>query len=91
MSKLATFFVTKYALTKGILQIRGRVCEPSYGRMLQQDGKSNAYFHGQDWHTTLEEARMRASEMRVARIKALKRELAKLEALDCATMEPLDR
>lgn len=71
-------YVTKYALSKGILAINGEVFA---------DGKAikwGRYFnsaHGNDWHRALVDAQQRANEMRLAKIEALKKQIVKLEKM----------
>jgi len=58
-------YITKYALTKGILEMEGEICE----------GLCN------DWHRTIEAARSRAGAMRSKKIQSLKKQIAKLEGM----------
>lgn len=72
-------YITKYALTQGILEKEGEVSE----NMLQVPPSSakhfSQYFHGKDWHKTIEEAKARAEEMRLKKIESLKKKLQALE------------
>jgi hypothetical protein len=76
-----TYYISKYALTQGILtrigskEVRlsddGRVLMCPYCEM----------FHWGEWHRTRKEAVKVAEKMQLRKIAALKRQLAKLEAM----------
>lgn len=79
-------WITKYALTQGILKVRAelivgesmikvKATDPSY---------FDAYYHGKDWHRSWEEAVSRAEQMRIDKITSLKKQLAKLEKMAIA-------
>lgn len=76
-------YVTKYALTKGIQM--HEVGEPSGSTELVTDVRGWQYgeFHGQgrEWHKTLESARIRAEELREAKIVSLQKQIKKLKNL----------
>lgn len=75
-------FITKYALTKGILE---EVLD------LKEDGKScwgkpkgwafNDVFYGDDFHLTIEEAKKDSETRRLKKIESLKKQMKKLEKL----------
>ena len=78
-------WITKYALTKGILVIEG---EPSNGATDMFVGSKDnehgfifPYFHGEgkEWHRTPEAAVQRAIKMKADRLHSLHRSIAKLE------------
>lgn len=70
---------TKRALTQGIrIEYTAKEC---YGFSTMVQIGPYEYLHGQDWHRTEESALKRAEAMRVARIKSLKKELARLKEL----------
>jgi hypothetical protein len=81
-------FVTKYALTQGILEVEVEG-EPTHGDMVATVPPPDAawgtkdYFHGEgkDWHRTLGAAQQRAEKMRVAKIASLKKSISKFEKL----------
>jgi hypothetical protein len=78
-------FVTKYALTQGILEVEVEG-EPTVGDMVVSIPKPGNYrdcFHGEgkDWHRTLDAARERAEKMRLAKVASLKKSIAKFERL----------
>ena len=81
---IETFYITKHALTQGIEKEQGRVCEAGGGSMIECHPVGySAYYHGEgrEWHRTREAAIKKAEEMRLAKIKSIKKSLAKMEAL----------
>lgn len=75
-----TAYITKYAITKGILKVRGSIS--NYSNMFV--GSTGGYYHGEgrDWHRTIEGAMERAEEMRGTTIRSLKKKLTKLEKME---------
>lgn len=75
-------FITKYALTEGILEKEGEI-NPQARSMFCAENETFGYFHGEgkDWHRTREGALKRAESMRLAKIASLKKQISKLEAL----------
>lgn len=80
-------WVTKYALTQGIFQIEGGI-HFERTSMFCQDGSGHpeaidSAYHseGREWHRTEESAKLKAEAMRRAKIKALKKQIAKLGTL----------
>ena len=69
-------FCTKYALTKGVEEEDAKDCGND---MVQVGGPYPIYLHGEgkEWHHTLEGAKLRAEEMRLNKIKSLKKSLDK--------------
>lgn len=80
-----TAWVTKYALTNGILLEKGEVCNYTSGTMFSYGTFGHA--HGNDWHRTPEAAIARAEEMRKKKIESLKKQIAKLEKMTFAIPE----
>lgn len=79
---MSTVFITKYALTGGILELP--LVKRGNGMVtVKRPGISNGDwdFFGNDWHPTREEAVKRAEDMRQAKIKSLQKQIAKLEKL----------
>ena len=77
-------YITKYALTKGILEVEAHNYEgEDYIYWYSNVGGFPIFCHGKgkDWHRTLDAAKDRADKMRQARIASLKRSIKKLEAL----------
>lgn len=73
-----TVYITKYALTLGILMKDAKPCGTA--DMIQV---GTTYFHreGRDWHLTLEGAQRRAEAMRVKKILSLEKSITKLRAM----------
>lgn len=76
-------WITKYALTKGILEVDDAelystcddaICVPSISPL--------AGFHGDDWHYTLGSAEAKALKMIAAKRKSIAKTLAKLDKLE---------
>ena len=79
--QVARIYITKYALTQGIL-IADAEIKPEYKGMAttrKTPGSIQQHFHGKDWHYTIEEAEKRVEEMVRKRVDRLKKELKKLE------------
>ena len=77
-------YVTRYALTRGILEYEGKVSEayPNMAICESADGLNREEaFHGNDWHRTLDEARKRARTMRQNKINSLRVSIQKLSSL----------
>ena len=75
-------WITKYALTDGIIEIDAEVCisTGATGNMINCD---RGYFHGEgkEWHKTKESAIEKAEEMRQKKIESLKKQIKKLEEM----------
>ena len=77
------FWVSKYALSSGIREIDVEP-DPAFPTMLiERSGSLAQSYHGdgRDWHRSLEGAMAKAEEMRLAKIKSLQKQIAKLEKL----------
>ena len=78
-----TVYITKYALSQGILKVEAEVVSDD-GDMIswRPEGKYTLrqYFHGRgrDWHTTLESAMKRAEDMRLRKVASLNKQLHKI-------------
>ena len=78
-------WITKYALTTGIIQHEGEI-SPRFPNMFVVKGKDpltmTQHFHGEgkEWHRTKQMAVLQAEEMRLNKIRSLSRAIAKLEA-----------
>ena len=74
-------WITKYALFSGIREIEAE----DRGRGLISDAPMNprfiSHYSGREWHCTEAAAKVRAEEMRVAKIASLRKQIAKLEKL----------
>lgn len=76
--KLNTYFVTKWALTQGILKLHLRDSHTPSMKCSDFCG----FFHGEgkEWHRDAASAVAHANKMRLAKIASLKKSIAKLEA-----------
>ena len=76
-------YITKYALSDGILE-RTLVKADARMAVVERPESINDrdYFHGKDWHYSLEDAQARAREMRDKRLKNLRKQIKKLEAME---------
>jgi len=86
---LPSVYITKYALTTGVTVVNGAEhCKSINERMIEYrpQGSMPIYVHKPDWHETLAEAKARCEVMRKAKIASLKKQIAKLEALDFDAM-----
>lgn len=74
------FYVTNYALTKGIQEV---YAEEIGNNMIRTPGPYCQYFHteGKDWHRTIKSAKSRAEEMRTKKLLSLSRSVQKLSKL----------
>lgn len=74
-------WITKYALTKGILEMK---CVQSGDTSVREAGDPfPTYYHGEgnEWHRTKESAIKKAEEMRQKKIDSLKKQIKKLEEM----------
>ena len=77
-------FVTKYALTSGILEVEAAVCDKVDSDTIKARAYPYVlptYFHKGDWFITREDAVAKAKKMRLNKIKSLKKQIEKLEKL----------
>lgn len=78
-------YITKYSLTQGIIEADVE----DVGDGIVADNNSNyvAYYHGEgkEWHRTKVSAIKKAEEMRNKKIKALKKQITKLENIKWET------
>lgn len=72
-------WITKYALTRGILCKDARECTDA--DMVETIEEWPGYFHGEgrDWHRTIESAVAKAEEMRNKKIHSLRKQIKRLE------------
>ena len=75
-------WVTKFALTKGILELEVDQSE-SYPNIVttREVWKRNFHGKGVDWHLSEEEAKIKAEDMRLSKVKSLQKSLAKFEKM----------
>jgi len=78
-------FVTKYALTSGIIEVDGEVSENHPTMLTVREASGMPYMnhhHGKDWHSTREDALARAEEMRKAKLISLAKQVKKISNLE---------
>jgi len=72
-------YITKYALTQGILEKEVRAVESCPTMVVVENSRFQEAFHKPFWHTTREEAVAQAEKMRIAKIKSVEKQLKKLQ------------
>jgi hypothetical protein len=75
-------WITKYALTRGIIEREGRLCERTDGQPSTMVKTDMGYYHAPDWHESKAVAVERARVMRDEKVGSVGRTLKKLAALD---------
>lgn len=73
-------WVTKYALTNGIIEGEGRTISEN-SIEFNNEKHNDAWFYGNDWHTDRNNAVKKAEEMRLKKIISLQKQIKKLEGL----------
>lgn len=74
-------WITKYALTTGIIESEGEIHGQNSNMVrIQRGGRYPELFHteGKEWHRTEEAAKIRARIMRDAKIESLHKQVNKL-------------
>ncbi len=74
-------WITKYALTKGILEEEGEVSKNNADYLMVKDYCQDFYEEGNEWHKTRESAIKKSEEMRLKKIESLKKQIEKLEKM----------
>lgn len=74
-------YVTKYALSVGIVEVEGEICAAFPTRFIGKDESYGKYFHNGDWFATRAEAEARVVELAERKRIAVKKQLLKLDAL----------
>lgn len=72
-------YITKHVLTQGILERKVRI--DRFGAAIVPDGWLSDYYRKGEWWRTFAWAHAAAEQMRLAKIKSLKKQLAKLEVM----------
>ena len=77
------FYVTKYALTEGVLKVHGVVASTCKTMILYRttDSTFEQYAHDLDWYRTQQGAENRFADMRAAKLKSLQRQIKKISGL----------
>lgn len=77
-------YITKYALTQGIIKTKLEICEGTSTNMVEAPLLgSGAYFHGEgrEWHRTRESAVKQVNEMKTKKLRSLRKAILALEAM----------
>lgn len=75
-------WVTKYALTEGILKMQVEDCFNTSPEMVKKaNGQHSQHFFGKDWHRSHEAAIERAKAMQAAKLKSIDKQRARIAAL----------
>lgn len=80
---MAKYYVTKFVMTAGILQVNGAPSKDGSYISYKRSGDTwhTEYAHGKDFHATLEAANLRAEEMRQKKIISTEKSLDKLRKM----------
>lgn len=73
-------WITKYALTNGIIEAEATI-DGTIAIIKSESSAFKSYYHTPDWYLTKEEAFSRAETMRVKQIKSLQNKVKKLNEL----------
>jgi len=77
-----TAYITKYALTAGILEVQAEWAEGSDMVVYKTKGSSFMQFaHANDWYRDIDSARARVEVMRTKKIASLKKSIEKMMGL----------
>ncbi|MBL3522844.1 hypothetical protein IM876_09225 [Serratia plymuthica] len=86
MTEKTTVYITKYALTKGIIKVEGEIAKS--GNIFYGKG---GYQHSSDFRMTLEEAIEKAEDMRRRKLESMKKKIALLESIDFKKSDPFSK
>lgn len=78
--ELTKVYVTKYTLTKGILEYDARIVNENMVEV--KTGMYSNYFHGNDYFFSLEEARVNANNRVFEKLKSLNKQIIKISKLN---------
>ena len=84
------YYVTKYALTQGIIVVKAphaRVGEGGYLYFKPRRAARYAQVHRNDWFTDLESAKRRAEELRKKKAASLRRQAKKIAQMKIEVVE----
>jgi len=74
-------FITKYALTTGIIEAEAEEGTSKLKYMVVHDGSRLSYFYKKEYRASLEEAQKQAQEMILGRVANLEKSIAKVKKL----------
>ena len=84
MTDQKTFYVTKYALTTGVMAVRGKVSDTSPDMLgyIIDGWPFTSYAHGKEWHDNFDDAIADCERRRKAKLESLKKQIDKLEKME---------
>lgn len=76
-------YITKYALTAGIIEVQDAEYTSSEGMISVKSRGTHAYFHGEgkDWHHSKDGAIKRAEVMRRRKLESIEKQRQRIEQL----------
>ena len=74
-------YITKYALTKGIIEADGQIEDNCVSVRDLNNSLTTQYFHEGEWYDNKNDAIKKAEEMRLNKIDRLKNQIKKLEKM----------
>lgn len=75
-------WITKYVFTQGIIECHAELCNDVSDKMIAVSGASyTSHYHKPYWHTSKKAALQHAEELRLKKIKSLRKQISKLEEL----------
>lgn len=75
-------WITKYALTKGIIEVDGELISSDFVSILNRGASlPTHWFYKGDWHSDKQSAIKKAEEMRQKKIESMKKQIQKLEEM----------
>ena len=81
-------WVTKYALSSGVFSTEAKVDEANKRAQIKRPGDYWAWnAFGNEFHTTEEAARARFDELKQKKLASLRKQIAKIEALEFTVKE----
>jgi len=85
-----TAYVTKYALTQGILKIQAKRSLRNPERIIQKHDTAGVFsiYHKNQWYETEQEAREHALQMKSKKLVNLRKQIDKLNKLEIKVVEP---
>jgi len=81
MSERFTAWITKHALTQGILKMQVADCFDTTPGMVTKTNGPVAFYHGNDWHRSHEAAIERANAMKASELESLDKQRERIAAM----------
>ncbi len=82
-------YITKYALTKGVMIEDGDFSEITGAFIVTKPGLIIDFYHGKDFHTTKESALKRCEEMKIKKLQSLGEQVKKISAIEFSIDEEI--